>query len=75
MGPLAGAVVDRRDSRIGTLGAEGVVRAPLSGTLSWASALFPVVVTSAYWLGLLINAMILGLSAISIGFLPGNAGS
>ncbi len=74
MGPLAGAVVDRRDSRIGTLGAEGVVRAIVGVAVVGLGAFLPVVVTSAYWLGLLINAMILGLSAISIGFLARQCG-
>jgi hypothetical protein len=34
----------------------------------------PAIITSAYWLGLLINAMILGLSAVSIGFLAYQSG-
>ncbi len=74
MGPLAGAAADRRYSWTGTRGGEGAARAALALAVVGLGAFAPIVVTSAYWLGVFVNAMILGLSAVSIGFLASQCG-
>uniref|UniRef100_UPI003F97F2A2 branched-chain amino acid ABC transporter permease n=1 Tax=Roseiarcus sp. TaxID=1969460 RepID=UPI003F97F2A2 len=74
MGHLAGVAVDRRCSWTGIRGAEGAARAALALAVVALGAFAPTVVTSAYWLGLFINAMILSLSAVSIGFLARQCG-
>ncbi len=74
MATLAGAAADKRISWVGTPGAEAALRAVLALAVVALGAFAPVVVTSAYWLGLLVNAMILGLSAVSIGFLARQCG-
>jgi branched-chain amino acid transport system permease protein len=53
---------------------EGSAWAALVVVVIALGAFAPHVITSSYWLGLLVNAMILGLSALSIGFLAHQCG-
>ncbi|HEY1453360.1 MAG TPA: branched-chain amino acid ABC transporter permease [Roseiarcus sp.] len=71
MDSLAEAAVGRR---MGVRGRKGVVRAALVLAVIALGAFAPPAITSSYWLGLLVNAMILGLSAVSIGFLAHHCG-
>ena len=57
MATLAGAAADRRISWIGTPGAEAALRAVLALVVVALGAFVPIVVTSAYWLGLLVTTI------------------
>ena len=74
MGPAADAAVGRRVSWSRAPRAEGAVRAAIVLVMVALGAFAPLVITSSYWLGLLVNAMILALSAVSIGFLSHQCG-
>jgi branched-chain amino acid transport system permease protein len=74
MGPLDGATESRRVTWSVAPGVERTVRTLIIVGLVALGVWTPPVITSDYWLGLLINAMILGLSAVSIGFLAHQSG-
>ena len=69
MGPRDGANESRRVTWSVSPGIESTVRMLAIVALVALGVWAPAVIRSDYWLGLLINAMILGLSAVSIGFL------
>jgi branched-chain amino acid transport system permease protein len=73
-GPLAGAAVGRRFPSVWAPGADAGGRAAFVIAVVALGAFAPHAITSPYWLGLLVNAMILGLSAIAIGFLAQQCG-
>ena len=74
MGPLDGATESRRVTWSVAPGVERTVRTLVIVGLVALGVWMPAVITSDYWLGLLVNAMILGLSAVSIGFLAHQSG-
>jgi branched-chain amino acid transport system permease protein len=74
MGPVDEATASRRVTWSVAPGIEGRVGALVVVGLVVLGLWAPAVITSPYWLGLLINAMVLGLSAVSIGFLAHQSG-
>jgi branched-chain amino acid transport system permease protein len=74
MGSLDGAAVDRRATWSRALSADSAVRVALLLAFVAFGVFAPAVIASSYWLGLLVSAMILGLSALSIGFLAHQCG-
>jgi branched-chain amino acid transport system permease protein len=74
MGSLAGAAVDRRATWSRALSADSAVRVALLFAFVALGVFAPAVIASSYWLGLLVSAMILGLAALSIGFLAHQCG-